>query len=100
MTIRKNQPHPDQYEFDFNRSAKQPSKPANDNVACYDDRERSYVSAETNWTAIQNSLRQVVAISELSCCQENAWALSDAFSILNDLLEEINCELRAATDCD
>ena len=104
MSQRSQKPNPDQYEFDFERPVKplpKPlPKPANDNIAGLGDYERAYVSAETNWTAIQSSLRQVVAISEMSCCLENAWALSDALSIVIDLAEEINSDLRAASECD
>lgn len=104
MNKRSQKPHPDQYELDFGKSAKPAPvplfKPANDNFVGFADYERDYVSAETNWNALQSSLRQVVAISEMSCCIENAWALSDALSIVNDLVEEINCDFRAANDCD
>lgn len=100
MNKRPQKPHPGQYEFEFVHPVKTLPKPANDNIVGLGNYERAYVSAETNWTAIQSSLRQVVAISEMSCCLENARKLSDTLTIVIDLTEEINCDLRAANDCD
>lgn len=93
-------PHPDQFEFEFHAPIKPVAKPANDNMEFWHQIDQYHASAETNWNALPSSLRQVLAIAEMPCCLENAWAISDALSIVNDLIEDINCDLRAAKDSD